>query len=211
MRIEDGVNATLGFREQMVNFWASFKDHKQHVTLGAFLHEIKKHHLYRQWGHKSFQWYCRNELHLVPVRFENIYVANYVRLAKLGVSAEEMRSLERQFSRQVLSGAAKYAKTKDELLKLCKNPRSRAENRRNLHKRRIGPFKTPAFDLLMLSYGKISGKFGCTRDEAPLVSAILGLCITYKRGIHLQRTVKRLCNMANLSDEVRGEIMGVLE
>ena len=210
MRIEDGVNATLGFREQMINFWATFKEHKQHVTLGALLHGIKKQEVYRQWGHNSFQWYCRNELHIVPSRFENVYVANYARIAKLGFSSDEMRSIERQFSCKMLSKATKTARNKAELLNFCKNRPNVAELRRKHAKHTIGPLKTPAFDLLVLAYEKISNKFGCTKDEAPLVSAILSLCLMYKRGISLRRTVKRLCNMANLSDEVRGEIMEIL-
>ena len=197
------------FREEVVNFWASYKDHRQCLTFGFFLHIVKKSLLWKDWGHKSFYWYCRNELHLVPVGFEQMYIVGYLRLERLGFSPDQMVSLERKYSFNRIIFASKIAGNEREFTKIVEDGvKKQVIFKRGYKTININPIRVPAVGLMKMAHEKIAAHYGCTKDEAVLVSAIVNLCVIHKKETDIAKITKRLCREAKLSMDIAEKISG---
>jgi hypothetical protein len=211
VQIEDRDDHGIALREGIINFWADFHQHKQCVTFGALLHEIKTHELFKKWGHKSFYWYCRTELHLRPVNIENAYIQIWLRCRYFGLNFDDMRSLERKYDLGRLLRASKIAPTRAKFLFLCASNEKKARLRGDKRILSLGPYRPPALDLMKATFTNLSKHYGCTKDEVPMIMAILSILVTFNKGKAIKGTVKRLCNVAKISQEIGGKIVEVLE
>ena len=88
------------------------------MRFGAALWRIKNESLYKEWGHKTFYQFCRNEIKLKPANSENWRISAYVKLRAIGLTDEDMAVVENRRMKESgqLTNLWKICQTREQVL-----------------------------------------------------------------------------------------------